>query len=193
MLKKNSNVHTMIVEQIKDVENCIINFENFMRAATTSETAHETLRALCIGVQDAENEADRSLRAMIDSLSEGSYLPSTREDIISIATSCDKVANKCETISKIVVFQRFRCPSRYALDFNDIFAITKQQFELLEKSISMLFSKMNVLQKDPSILDEIRALESKVDRIEDKLNEDIFNLDISLAEKVQISHIVELL
>ncbi|MBP3375713.1 MAG: DUF47 family protein [Clostridia bacterium] len=193
MLKKNSNVHSMIVEQIKDVETCLINFENFMRAATTTETVHETLRALCIGVQDAENEADRSLRAMIDALSEGSYLPSTREDIISIATSCDKVANKCETISKIVVFQRFRCPGQYASDFNDIFTITKEQFELLEKSISMLFSKMNVLQKDSSILDEIRSLESKVDRIEDKLNEDIFTLDISLAEKVQISHIVELL
>ena len=57
----------------------------------------------------------------------------------------------------------------------------------------MLFSKMNALQKDPAILDEIRALESKVDRIEDKLNEDIFTLDIGLAEKMQISHIVELL
>ena len=193
MLKRNSNIHSMIVEQIKDVEKCIINFENFMRAATTNETVHETLRALCIGVQDAENEADRSLRAMIDSLSEGSYLPSTREDIISIATSCDKVANKCETIAKIVVFQRFRCPAQYANDFTEIFSITKEQFELLEKSISMLFSKMNALQKDPAILDEIRALESKVDRIEDKLNEDIFTLDIGLAEKMQISHIVELL
>ena len=193
MFKKNSNVHTMIVEQIKDVEKCLINFENFMRAATTEKTVHETMRALCIGVQDAENEADRSLRAMIDTLSEGSYLPSTREDLISIATSCDKVANKCETISKLVVFQRFNCPTKYAADFNDIFTITKEQFELLEQSISMLFSKMNTLQKDPSILDNIRALESKVDRIEDKLNEDIFTLDISLAEKVQISHIVELL
>ena len=62
MLKRNSNVHAMIVEQIKDVENCIIHFENFMRAATTPETVHETLRALCIGVQDAENAAERSQR-----------------------------------------------------------------------------------------------------------------------------------
>ena len=193
MLKKNSSVHTMIVEQIKDVEKCIINFENFMRAATTTETVHETLRALFIGVQDAEAGADRSLRAMIDSLSEGSFLPSTREDLISIATSCDKVANKCETVAKIIVFQRFRCPAAYAEDFNTIFTITKEQFELLENSISMLFSKMNALQKDPSILDNIRALESKIDRIEDKLQEEIFTMDISLAEKMQISHVVELL
>ena len=57
----------------------------------------------------------------------------------------------------------------------------------------MLFSKMNALQKDPSILDNIRALESKIDRIEDKLQEEIFTMDISLAEKMQISHVVELL
>ena len=164
-----------------------------MRAATTTETVHETLRALFIGVQDAEVDADRSLRAMIDSLSEGSFLPSTREDLISIATSCDKVANKCETIAKIIVFQRFRCPAAYAEDFNTIFTITKEQFELLENSISMLFSKMNALQKDPSILDNIRALESKIDRIEDKLQEEIFTMDISLAEKMQISHVVVLL
>ena len=183
----------MIVEQIKDVEKCIIHFENFMRAATTAETVHETLRALFIGVQDAEAEADRSLRAMIDSLSEGSFLPSTREDLISIATSCDKVANKCETIAKIIVFQRIPCPAAYAEDLNQIFSLTKEQFELLENSIRMLFSKMNALQKDTSILDNIRALESKVDAIEDKIHEDIYARDISLAEKMQLSHVVELL
>ena len=183
----------MIVEQIKDVEKCIIHFENFMRAATTAETVHETLRALFIGVQDAEAEADRSVRAMIDSLSEGSFLPSTREDLISIATSCDKVANKCETIAKIIVFQRIPCPAAYAEDLNQIFSLTKEQFELLENSIRMLFSKMNALQKDTSILDNIRALESKVDAIEDKIHEDIYARDISLAEKMQISHVVELL
>ena len=74
-----------------------------------------------------------------------------------------------------------------------IFNITKEQFELLEKSISMLFSKMNALQKDTSLLDEIRALETKVDVIEDKIHENIFTLDISLAEKAQLSHVVELL
>lgn len=57
----------------------------------------------------------------------------------------------------------------------------------------MLFSKMNALQKDTSILDNIRALESKVDAIEDKIHEDIYARDISLAEKMQISHVVELL
>ena len=103
IFKKNSDVHTLIMEQIEDVEKVLLAFEGFMRAAATPETPKETLRALCKGVCEAENVADCSLRAMIDSLAEGSYLPSTREDLISIATSCDKVANKCETIAKIMV------------------------------------------------------------------------------------------
>ena len=90
MFKKNSDVHTLIVEQIKDVEKCLVKFESFMEAATTPETVPETLVTLVEGVKDAENVADRSLRAIIDSLSDGAYLPSTREDLISIATSCDK-------------------------------------------------------------------------------------------------------
>lgn len=192
MFRKNSDVHTLIIEQIKNVEKCFLCFESFMRAATTPEAAHETLRALAKGVQEAEAVADISLRAMIDSLSSGAYLPSTREDLISIATSCDKVANKCETIAKIIVLQRFHCPDIYDEDIRNIFEITKQQFELLEKSISMLFSKMNALQKDPSTLDRIRVLESQIDVIEDKLNESIFSMNIGLAEKMQISNLVDL-
>ena len=191
MLRKNSDVHAMIVEQIKDVEKCLINFENFMRAATTPETVPETLRALCEGVMEAENAADVSLRAMIDSLSAGSYLPSTREDLIAIAASCDKIANKCETVAKMIVQQRFSCPAEYAEDLMEIFNITKQQFEILEECISMLFSKMTVLQQDPAKLDAIRALESQVDRIEDKLTEAIFAANIQLAEKMQAAAIIE--
>ena len=193
MLRKNKDVHVLITEQIKDIEKCLINFENFMRAATTPETVRETLMSLCTGVQNAEDVADRSLRAMIDTLGSEFYLPSTKEDIISIATSCDKVANKCETIASLVVLQRFRFPAKYSSDINEILAITKEQFVLLEKAIGTLFAKIGALQKDHSILDEIRALETKVDKIEYKLNDDIFALDLGLAEKVQMSHLVELL
>ena len=127
IFKKNSDIHTLIMEQIEDVEKALINFEGFMRAATTDGVKNDTLRALMRGVCDAENVADCSLRAMIDSLAEGSYLPSTREDLISIATSCDKVANKCETIAKIMVQQRIVLPAKNAEEFMKIVEITKQQ------------------------------------------------------------------
>ena len=191
MFRKKSDVHTLIMEQIKDVEKCILEFEKFMEAATTPETIPETLIELVEGVKSAEDVADKSLRAMIDSLSDGAYLPSTREDLISIGTSCDKIANKCEYVAKTIVFQRFDFPEEFSQDVVDILSITKQQFEILEEAIGMLFQKMSALQKDTSILDKIRALETDVDHIEDKINTQIFQMNLALAEKMQVAHIVE--
>jgi uncharacterized protein Yka (UPF0111/DUF47 family) len=61
----------------------------------------------------------------------------------------------------------------------------------LQESIDMLFSKMNVLQKDPAILDKIRSLESVIDKIELKLGDIIFGSDMELAAKMQTFGLVE--
>ena len=63
-----SKVHALITEQIKDVEGCLKDFSNFIKAAVNPNTDTDTLRALAAGVHNMENAADRSLRAMIDSL-----------------------------------------------------------------------------------------------------------------------------
>lgn len=193
MFSKSSSpkVTALITEQIKDVEGCLINFENFMRAAVTPETAPETLRSLSAGVHQMENAADRSLRAMIDSLAGGAYLPSTREDLINVATSCDKIANQCESTAKMMVLQKFIFPKEYGADVLDILAHTHTQFELLAKAIDMLFSKFNAMLQDHSILDDIRSEESKVDAIEQKLYESIFAADVDLAHQVQMAGFVD--
>ena len=140
-----------------------------------------------------ENAADRSLRMMIDSLSDGAYLPATREELISIATSCDKIANKCETVANRIVTRRIACPKVYVDDILKIFAISKKQFQMLEECIGMLFSKMNVLAAEPERLEQIRALESQVDKLEHGIYEHLFDSELELAEKTQIARVVELL
>lgn len=193
MLKRNDNVQALVINQVDDVKRTLLAMEAFMRAETTAETVPETLRELMQAVCDAERNADISLRAMIDSMQEGRYLPSTREDIIAIATRCDKVANKCESVAKNIVFRHFRFPTAYAADIREIMAITVAQFDVLENAIGMLFSKLGALQRDHSILDEIRHMESRVDTIEDKLHEAIFDMDISLAEKLQAEETLDML
>ena len=192
MFNKKCNVHDLIMEQIKDVEKCLVTFKSFMTAAVVEDTSFATLDSLRIAVGDAENAADVSLRAMIDSLSGGSYLPSTREDLISIATSCDKIANKCEDVSKLIVLFKLSLPTQFANDIKEIFSITEQQFAKLEGAIDMLFSNMNALQKNHAILDEIRALETKVDVIEYSISQRIFDMDIELAAKMQLFDLIDL-
>lgn len=191
--RKGHEVHTYAMEQIQDVESCIRSFEIFIRAASSPNTDASTLQMLCSDVCKKEAMADVSLRRMIDSLVGTSFLPSTREDLISIATSCDKVANKCESVALMAVHQHFRFPAEHENDLLKIISITHKQFDLLEESISLLFSKFGDLLKDHSILDKIRALETEVDIIEDSLYKDIFHMDMDLAHQTQLANYVEAL
>ena len=180
------------MEQIKDVEICLVCFENFMRVATQPESKQESLRALSQELVQKEADADASLRRMIDSLLHVSFLPSTKEELIDIASSCDRVANKCEHTAVLLVVQKFRFPAEYEQNILDILGETIRQFELLQKSISMLFSEFGAFMKDHSILDQIRECESKVDRIEQKLYEDVFSNDMDLAHQTQLARFIEL-
>ncbi|MBQ7886926.1 MAG: DUF47 family protein [Clostridia bacterium] len=186
-----SKVHALIMEQIKDVEGCLIEFENFLLAALKPETTMDTLYALSSGVHQMENAADRSLRVMIDSLG-GAFLPSSREELISIATSCDKIANKCEHIALMMCYQRFRFPHVYDEDIRGMLAAIREEYNLLKESISLLFSRFGDLLEDHSILDRIREQESLADAIEDKLHQRIFAMeDYDLAHQMQMSNFVE--
>lgn len=191
--ERNNDVHTVIMEQITAVENCMRSFENFLRAASSSRTDTATLQMLCDDVCKKEDAADKTLRKMIDSLVGTSFLPSSREDIIAIATSCDKVANKCEYVTLMAMHQHFRFPEIYAESLLKIVSILHKQFDVLEESISMLFAKFNNMLKDHSILDEVRALETEVDVIEQSLYQQIFQMDMDLAHQMQLSNYVEAL
>ena len=186
-----SKVHGLIMEQIKDVEGCLIEFENFLLASLKPETTMDTLYALSSGVHQMENAADRSLRVMIESLG-GAFLPSSREELISIATSCDKIANKCEHIALMMCYQRFRFPHVYDEDIRAMMTAIREEYNLLKESISLLFSKFGDLLEDHSILDRIREQESRADAIEDTLHQRIFAMeDYDLAHQMQMSNFVE--
>ncbi len=189
---KGKAVYLLITEQIRDVEACLLYFESFMAAACTPATVFDTLKSLAANVADAEAKADISLRKMIDSLG-SAYLPSTREDLISIATSCDKIANKCESVANRVVYQHFAFPSEYTEDFLEILSVTHDQFEILENCIGQMFANLGEFLKDHSLLDEVRRKETAVDKIEHRLYERIYALDLDLAHRMQLAQYVEML
>lgn len=190
---KSNPTHQLIMEQISDVEKCMICLESFVRAACAADVGPEVLKNLSRQVAAAEAAADASRRRMIDSLGESSYLPSTREELISIAASCDEIANICETFAARVIQQRFQIPPVFAPDMLHIIQISHNQFEILENSISQLFSQFGKMLKDHSILNEIRTCESQVDDIERSLYERIFAMEIDLAHQMQITYFVDLL
>ena len=142
--KKGRAAEVMISEQLKDVKECLVSFESFIRAACTADVNFDTLEALAVSVGLKESTADDSLRSMIDALGDGIYLPSTRESLIDIATMCDKVANKCESAANMIVFQQFSIPTEYDEAMVEIMTITHKQFDILENAVKTLFSKVEI-------------------------------------------------
>ena len=55
---KNNPVHMLIMEQINDVENCLIQFESFIRASSAPNVSFDTLSTLAKGIGEAEAVAD---------------------------------------------------------------------------------------------------------------------------------------
>ena len=191
MFKKEKDVAKQVLEQLNDAKKCLVLFEGFLKAASVPDTSAETMEALCEGLDKAEDVADASLRALISSLSNGAYLPATRESILAISTSCDKIANKCEYIANLFVIFGFRIPAEFYEDIEKIYTITMEQFGLLTEAIGMLFSKMKALQKDKSLLERIRILESEVDDLEMSVSKKIFAQDIELAAKMQFFQLIQ--
>ncbi len=193
MFKKSKvhDVHKLIMEQINDVERCIIKFESFVRAACATTADNEILRSLCGEVCEQESIADISLRRMIDSFAGSSFLPSSREEIIKIASRCDKVANKCEAFAKMILIQKIKFPEDYADSLLEIVSVINVQFGFLKEAISKLFDSFGAFLKDHSILDKIREQESIVDDIENRLYEKTYTLDMGLAERMQLANLIE--
>ena len=190
--KQMNETHQIVLEQIADVEACVHALEDFIRfACTTNDSV--PLRSLAKKVADAEAQADESLRRMIDSLAESNFLPATREDLISMATSCDQIANKCETFAVRVVQQKFKLPAEFDQDLLKIMQITYEQFDLLKTATGSLFSNFRAMLKDHSILTAISACESQVDEIEGAICEKLYDMDdLELARKMQIASFIEL-
>ena len=181
----------MIMNQIKDVDSCLTCFENFMTVAVQSDAKGDVLEKLSQSVHQKENEADNSLRAMVDSLAEGGYLPSTREELVSLATNCDKIANKAEELVRNMCIQKFAFPAFCKERVLNVVANTKKMMDLLEESISRMYEDFGGLLKDHAILDDIRALESKVDVDEQSMLREVYAMNLGLAEKQQMAQFID--
>lgn len=185
-------VHSLIADQLKHVEGCLTRCECFMQAAVSDTADDAALRALSDEVHKAENDADQALRQMIDALGSSSYLPGTRSELIHVASACDRVANRCEYVARMMVLRQFRFPPDCGKAVLEILRLIRAQFHLLQTTISKLFSDFAALLKDHTVLDEIRGYESRVDEIEKKLFEEIYAKgEQPLSERMLIAGFVE--
>lgn len=187
---RNPKVAKCFTDHHEDVVGCLEKFEEFIRESFADAPDKDKMLSLKAAVDSRENAADGALRHVVDLMSD-SFLPATRSSLISVVRSTDKVANLCQAITRQILFEQITLPASLDDDILEIIAITKDQLGILYVAIEKLFNDYKSISDDRRILDDIRAEESKVDRIEAVLHTRIFTLDLSLCEKIYYRDLVE--
>ena len=188
--KKNNKISKCFYEHIESVAECYENFEKFFEILFADQPDPNRLKSAEVAINNCENAADVELRRTVDMMKEA-FLPLTRSNMISIAQSTDDIANKCESVARQIYLENIVIPTELRPDIVDILKITRGQLQLLNDAIDKLLNDFNGISKNKSILDDIRTEESKVDSIEAMLHTRIFNLDISLCEKIYYKDLLE--
>ncbi len=187
---KNPKVAKCFADHHEDVVGCLEKFEEFIKEAFAADADKDKLLSLKAAVDNCENAADGELRHVVDLMSE-SFLPATRSSLISVVQSTDEVANICQEITRQIMLEKITVPASLHGDVLEIIAITKDQLGILYVAIEKLFNDYKSIFNDRKILDDVRAEESKVDRIEAMLHTRIFELDLPLYEKVYYRDLIE--
>ena len=187
---KNPKLSKCFSDHREDVVNCFGKFEEFFKVLFSDNPDPATLQSLKIAVDNCENAADGELRHVVDLLSD-SFLPTTRTHLITVVQTTDDVANLCQEIVRHIMLEKVELPTSIRADLLEIIAITKTQLSILYNAVDLLINDFKTLNNDRKVLDDVRAEESTVDNIQAALHERIFNLDISLAEKVYFRDMME--
>ncbi len=188
--RKNHDISKYFYDHQEDVALCFEKFETFFELLFKDGTTKEELESAKVSVQNAEGAADRELRHVVDAMS-GSFLPATRKTLIKLVQSTDEIANTCEEVACQVMLEKINVPTSLRTDILKVIAITEGQLEILFEAIDKLLNDYKALDKNRKILDDIRQEESRVDAIEAMLHARIFDLDITLTEKIYYRDLLE--
>ena len=186
---KEKMVKELIDEHLEKVEHCLDCFQGCLDAFLQGDSGvAETIHKKC---DQAETRADVVRRKIGDSLYSGAFLPIARKDIYMLTEFVDKIANKAETASDVIVYQRPEVPGDYKKALHEIVDTMCEMFRVF-KEAAALFVPYESIQGEDSLaairekITSIGVMESEIDKQEEALMRNIFHSDIPLANKIQL-------
>lgn len=138
-------------------------------------------------IKRIEHEADEIRRYIIAETYKGLFLPDMREVIHSLSESIDKIVNKCESVSKIMDYQKPEIPKNLEEKILTQLECGINTAKAFSNSVRELFN--NIDNVTPLIL-QVEKLEHDEDIVEENLLKEIFSLDIHLSQKMQLKELV---
>lgn len=172
----------LIFEHLGLVEETIHSFQKALFNYLANEDPKEA-GELALSVHKLEGQADDVRRKVEAEILGGALLASSRGEMMEIIERVDKLANSAEALLDFLLLQGVKVPGELKPEVEEITLLTLDIFEELKKALHQLFKDRN------KALDHTKAIEKKegqVDELERDFIQQLFSLDISLAEKIMV-------
>lgn len=135
-------------------------------------------------ISNIESEADSLRRKTESEMYQGAFLPNFRGELLELIEAVDKVMNKTQTVSEILIFQKPKIPENFKPDFLEQSRLVKKTYKSLKKSIENVFEN---IEKSSEYIQKVELQEHEEDILEKDLIRRLFEIDsLELSEKLQL-------
>jgi len=190
--KKTNTIIDLLNDHVNAVKTCyhiyMDNFDKIVIFQTNKEA--DRLLKLTEELKQKEHQADRIRHDVIVELLQGGFLVDSRKSTMRLVEGIDKVADTTEDIFKMIAYEQIQLDEELLKPLSQINKITHDQLNVFFDILSKLMTKYDQDEMIKQLI-EIEEYESEVDEIEDKLMIDLFNKNITLAEKLQYKALIQ--
>jgi predicted phosphate transport protein (TIGR00153 family) len=185
--RKQKEIETLVLEHLGHVD---ATFEAFAQSLSAYLRDGDTEAAdrLALETHRAEGRADDARRRIETQLLSGSLLPTSRRDILQIIEQVDRLANAAEEILDYLLLQRVQVPAEIMPEIEEIAERSNAVFAEVKEAVTALFRNVNQAVVHTKAIEQ---LEGDVDHLERVAVKRLFELDIELAHKLQISGFIQ--
>ena len=185
--RKQKEIEALVLEHLGHVDATLQAFSRSLTAYLQEQNV-ETAEQFALETHRAEGQADDARRRIETQLLSGSLLPTSRRDILQIIDQVDRLANAAEEILDILLLQRILVPEEILPEITEIAEQSGNVFVEVKGAVAGLFHRVDEALEHTKAIEQ---LEGEVDRLERKAIKRLFELDIELARKLQVSGFIQ--
>jgi len=164
------------------IQRCIEIFSTSVLSYLEHGPGESFERAVAL-VDRAESEADGLRKEIEQVLFANELMPDSRGDMLNLLESCDKIANRIESVIRTMCLRQVQIPDEIKSSIKEMLVPVQTSVETLLTAVRLLFS--DPASARPAIHD-VERLESECDRIQQDTVRAIYRMDLELAHKMQI-------
>lgn len=139
-----------------------------------------------------ESLADEVRRQIIRQLLEGGLVVDSRKSVMHVIEAVDQVADLSEDIIQEIYIQGLELPNFTHQAIRSMVEVTGKQLDLLIGIVKGIVNKYKAEEMTGTIL-QIEGMESTVDDLQQGLVKELYEKEVSLAEKIQLREIINMM